>query len=361
VRFARRDEPRVPAHWRTFGVRRSPLTGSPRSAANPANALLNYLYALLEAEARIAALAVGLDPGMGVLHADQRGRDSLACDLMEAVRPAVDGYVLDLLQARTFALRDFFETRQGGCRLLPPLTHLLAETAPAWARAVAPIAEWIARQLHAASDVRVAASAPSRTLNSHTLAGTGWVDTSRSLPTPLTRANRSAGRHAVRRTPRRPASVAVPGLPSACRVCGVLLDETNRLYCDACLPQRDTEQRAGFTARGPETLAQLRAQGVDPAHGGAAGRKRRERNARHQREIAAWEGTASGREADLDFARDVLPGLRDVSLDALMRATGLSLRYCWLIRRGERVPHPRHWAALNGVARESVAAGHTSE
>jgi hypothetical protein len=32
-----------------------------------------------------------------------------------------------------------------------------------------------------------------------------------------------------------------------------------------------------------------------------------------------------------------------------MQATGLSLRYCWLIRRGERIPHPRHWAVPASV------------
>src|SRR5262249_34616169 len=67
VRFARRDETKMPAHWRTNGSRVSPLTGSPRLAASPAHALLNYLYALLEVEARVACLTVGLDPGLGVL------------------------------------------------------------------------------------------------------------------------------------------------------------------------------------------------------------------------------------------------------------------------------------------------------
>ena len=45
---------------------------------------------LLESEARLAAAALGLDPGLGVLHLDTPNRDSLACDLMEAVRPQVD-------------------------------------------------------------------------------------------------------------------------------------------------------------------------------------------------------------------------------------------------------------------------------
>ena len=66
VRFPCRDDDRVPGHWRTFGTRTSPLTGSPRLAANPANAILNYLYALVEAETRIALLTVGLDPALGV-------------------------------------------------------------------------------------------------------------------------------------------------------------------------------------------------------------------------------------------------------------------------------------------------------
>ena len=36
---------------------------------------------------------MGLDPGLGFLHADANGRDSLACDLMEPVRPSVDAFV----------------------------------------------------------------------------------------------------------------------------------------------------------------------------------------------------------------------------------------------------------------------------
>ena len=97
VTFARRDADRVASHWRTFGSRSSPHTGNPRLAGNPANAILNYLYAILEGEASIAARIVGLDPGIGLLHADQLNRDSLAADLMEPVRPLVDRYVLRLL------------------------------------------------------------------------------------------------------------------------------------------------------------------------------------------------------------------------------------------------------------------------
>jgi CRISPR-associated protein Cas1 len=95
VNFPTSDLRRIPEHWRTFGTRKSPLTGSPRLAVNPANAMLNYMYALLESEARLSAAAVGLDPGIGFLHVDTDARDSLACDLMEPVRPQVDAFLLD--------------------------------------------------------------------------------------------------------------------------------------------------------------------------------------------------------------------------------------------------------------------------
>jgi CRISPR/Cas system-associated endonuclease Cas1 len=55
VTFPRKDEQRMPDHWRMFGARRSPLTNSPRLAVNPPNAMLNYLYAVLESEASLAA------------------------------------------------------------------------------------------------------------------------------------------------------------------------------------------------------------------------------------------------------------------------------------------------------------------
>src|SRR2546427_784413 len=78
IAFPRNELRRVPDHWRTFGTRESPLSKSPRLAANPANACLNYLYAVLESEARLAAAALGLHPGLGVLHFDAKARDSLA-------------------------------------------------------------------------------------------------------------------------------------------------------------------------------------------------------------------------------------------------------------------------------------------
>lgn len=127
VRFVRADRSKVPEHWLTFGQRRSPQSASGRRAINPINAVLNYLYALLEAEARIAAIAVGLDPGLGILHLDKKSRDSFALDLMEAGRPAVDAYVLDLVEGHVFRRSDFNETRAGITRIAPTL-HISSPT-----------------------------------------------------------------------------------------------------------------------------------------------------------------------------------------------------------------------------------------
>lgn len=78
---------------------------------------------------------------------NSRTRDSLACDLMEPVRPQVDAYLLDWCRREAFRREWFFEQRNGNCRLMGSFADRLAETAPTWSRALAPLAEWIARVL----------------------------------------------------------------------------------------------------------------------------------------------------------------------------------------------------------------------
>src|SRR5580704_18647091 len=144
IRLRGKDLPRIPAKWTRYDSRASMLTNAPRAATNPVNALLNYLYALLESESRLALLAVGLDPTLGVLHADQRNRDSFALDAMEPIRPAVDAFVLDLLEERILTSRDFAELPNGVCRVRAPLTHELALTIGRWRLLLAPIAAHLA-------------------------------------------------------------------------------------------------------------------------------------------------------------------------------------------------------------------------
>src|SRR5438270_8416141 len=96
----------VPPHWQTVRERGSPLSDSARHAVDPANAILNYAYAVLEAQSRPALVAEGFDLGCGFLHADKQYRESLVYDLMELFRPAVDALVLGLLERTTFAYGD---------------------------------------------------------------------------------------------------------------------------------------------------------------------------------------------------------------------------------------------------------------
>ena len=345
VRWAKRDRERVPEHWQCAGVRSSPLTRSPRLATTPVQAMLNYAYAMLEAETRIALLTVGLDPGIGIVHADQRARDSLALDVMEAVRPVVDRWLLDTLASRTFARDDFHETRQGVCRLMPPLARLLAGTAPQWAAAVAPVVEAVAHALVKGPAI------PSAT-------GTSGAAIPRRSPppltTPLTQANRSAGRDGLRK---KRLATTTPGdnrsgvatLPRTCPGCGSSLRHPSHVFCDECRPDAHAEQVAGtFTGAGLTTLAGLRASGTDPAHGGDAGRRRGERNAAHVAAAMTWEQDDDGRtpiDADT-FTSDILPRLQGVPLRVMAITTGLSEGYCSFVRRGLRVPHQRHWEAL---------------
>jgi CRISPR-associated endonuclease Cas1 len=145
IRFRERDLARIPARWLRCDSRASVLTGAPRAATSPINAMRNYLFACLESEARLALLAQGCDPTMGVLHTDQRNRDSLALDAMEPVRADVDAFLLDLLEDREFTARDFGELPNGICRIAAPLTHELALTLPHWRECLRPIAARLAQ------------------------------------------------------------------------------------------------------------------------------------------------------------------------------------------------------------------------
>jgi len=147
IRWPRKDDRRIPEHWKRFSSRISPLTHSPRLAASPANACLNFLYSVLESEARLAATAMGLDPGIGFLHVDTPNRDSLACDLMEVCRPKVDAFVLNWIQSEPLRRADFSEDRNGNCRLVSALAIRLSETTDTWRKFVAPVAEYVAQEV----------------------------------------------------------------------------------------------------------------------------------------------------------------------------------------------------------------------
>jgi CRISPR-associated endonuclease Cas1 len=323
IPFAASMVHRLPEHWRTFGQRASLLGSGPRLATNPAGAILNYLYALLEAETVFACHALGLDPGLGIFHTDTPARASLALDLMEAARPAVDAYVLALLTQRVLDARQFVETRQGVCRLHPSFAGELAGTCTLWRNEVAPTVEWGAHTLahHARSPV--------------------------PLRTPITRRNtRAAWNKRAPEHRRRQLPAEFVALPDSCRCCGGPLGDRRRRYCETCRADQLRGQGPAARQRAGEILARLRADQRDPAHGGNAAKLRSQKNTAHQQAIRGWDGPNSDPEI---FQLDILPGLRDLPLGAIQDATGLSAHYCSLIRLGKRVPHARHWEALRGL------------
>jgi CRISPR-associated endonuclease Cas1 len=320
VNFPQRDVCRVPDHWRIFGTRKSPLTDSPRLAVNPPNAMLNYLYALLESESRLALAALGLDPGMGVLHVDTPSRDSLACDLMEPIRPQVDAYLYDWITTQPLHRDWFFEQRDGNCRLMGPFAAQISETVSAWGRAVAPIAEWV----------------------SHTLWST-LPKPARQL-FPATRLTQNRRRQAKGGRLEKPGETA-PQPPRICRTCGVSL-KRGKVNCSTCA--------VAVSRQGLIEAARL---GRIATHSPKAEALRSATQRRQAAALKEWK--SSEQPAWLDektYTQRILPRLSGVTVQVIASALSISEPYATHIRAGQRVPHPRHWkslAQLVGISRES--------
>ena len=142
-------------------------------------------------------------------------------------------------------------------------------------------------------------------------------------PTPLTGTNRSRGRDAIHKgEPRRKVARAAPKV-RLCLQRGAEVMSPTRQYCDRCIesPTRDDTalRKAAASVRTQEALAEWRRrspEGEDPAV----------------------------------FRREVLPLIQSVPISRLIEVTGLSEAYCYRIRRGEIVPHLRHWHGLRVLA-----------
>lgn len=89
-----------------------------RPPQDPINAMLSLCYTLLHFEIVREIEAIGLDPTIGFFHKFEYGRESLACDIVEAYRPAVDRFVWTIFADRIFRDRDFaYEEERPGCYL----------------------------------------------------------------------------------------------------------------------------------------------------------------------------------------------------------------------------------------------------
>ena len=123
-----------------------------RPPRDPFNALLSLTYPLAHAETALALHAAGLDPCVGFYHQISHSRESLACDVMEAVRPLGDRICLELVAHQTLTA-DHFSHSEAGCLLgkagrtryysayeehAPALRQALQQEVKALARRIAP-------------------------------------------------------------------------------------------------------------------------------------------------------------------------------------------------------------------------------
>jgi CRISPR-associated endonuclease Cas1 len=294
VQFIRRDEARVPDAWRKFEGRRSAVNpGTARSATDPANALLNYSYRLVEAEARLATLALGLDPGFGVLHADVRNRDGFVLDLMEAARSVAERHVAKLLASHHFMRRDFEEDARGVVRVLSPLSHRLAEAMPAFGAALAPIAEHVAQLLGDASPYDVGAPAVLSRSRHKAAARRRVAGTGDAMPI----GPNASGLSPRKKARQRPKAPGVASLPiPVCQTCGGTIpldpdrDRPRGSLCKACLVERRKEVGAGMHAGSrAQSDDQLDRTGSRPTHTDDAKARRQAANSAQRAMQREWD------------------------------------------------------------------------
>jgi CRISPR-associated protein Cas1 len=67
-----------------------------RPAYDAFNALLNYMYAILYAQVHLSLMKAGLDPYMGIFHADQHRKPTLVYDVIEIYRYWIEEVALRL-------------------------------------------------------------------------------------------------------------------------------------------------------------------------------------------------------------------------------------------------------------------------
>jgi CRISPR-associated protein Cas1 len=122
-----------------------------RPPRDPVNACLSLAYTLLHVQAVGACQAVGLDPLLGFYHRPSIGRESLASDLIEPLRPAVDLWVWELLRSRNLR-EEHFTTAQGACLLGKAGRAVFYAT---WERGSKPLRRWLRLQTqHLARQLR---------------------------------------------------------------------------------------------------------------------------------------------------------------------------------------------------------------
>lgn len=121
-----------------------------RPPPDPVNALLSLSFTLAYQEAIRQCLIHGLDPWLGIYHQLAPGRMSLACDLMEPIRPLIEAWVVNLFNEGELDRRHFSQ-QAGNCllgkqgrELYYALWH---SQLPIWSKRLGRYARLLAQQL----------------------------------------------------------------------------------------------------------------------------------------------------------------------------------------------------------------------
>jgi CRISPR-associated protein Cas1 len=88
-----------------------------RPPPDPVNVCLSLGYTLLHYDAVRACQMVGLDSMLGFFHDLSFGRESLACDLMEPLRPLMDAWIWQLFKDRHLRPEHFSDDVGGRCQM----------------------------------------------------------------------------------------------------------------------------------------------------------------------------------------------------------------------------------------------------
>lgn len=151
------------AHWRTqlpvsLGFERRQR----RPPKDPVNSLLSLTSSLLLQDAVRECTAAGLDPYLGFYHRTVSGRHSLACDLLETLRPKLEQWVMQLFINKQFDRRYFTGLEQpdspcflgkAGRELYYPL---LQKMLPTWQRQLRATARWLCQHIDQSQEVLTA-------------------------------------------------------------------------------------------------------------------------------------------------------------------------------------------------------------
>jgi CRISPR-associated protein Cas1 len=142
---------RVFEHWRAlipekYGFKQRER----RPPKDPVNAMLSLTYTIVHQDAVRQARMHGLDPQLGFYHRTAFGRQSLACDLMEPVRPFVEAWVSKIFMEGVLDKRHF-SNLDGRCLLGKSGRKIFYESldtqTSSWQRHLGAAALWVAKKL----------------------------------------------------------------------------------------------------------------------------------------------------------------------------------------------------------------------